>query len=428
MHPKKIKFMKDKIRDCFTKCSLKDGDSDPDVFIPLLKRAAKEVCKGKDQWIDEWQVIMLLHRKAYLELRVIPEETRKAASNFTEIVDAKNIEKIVEETTNFLNSIPREYHFYFKLPQFNDSAYSLYSATKDLSLIRVEDEPFDIAKALQAAKKKEVTFIEEKKFGLNPGTYVRVKVIGYTDNEYNCNTIAEAFSKFKQFIYLNYLKGNIVLNTLYSGWGRPPKGKVEFIDIVNGEYSPINVQISDSLADFISKIKLKDELANKKPKVPGEEKPKSTGLRALLNPDPDYVEPLITSKEKYILESQDTDENTTSFKNALQWGFDSLANQHDHTMSFIQLSVALEAILGIESNRGEGLTLQLADRCAYFIGKNNTDRRKIRADFKEFYGVRSTLLHGRSRKISKSEAEWLDWGRNTLDHILRKDLFYSKFE
>lgn len=57
----------------------------------------------------------------------------------------------------------------------------------------------------------------------------------------------------------------------------------------------------------------------------------------------------------------------------------------------LDLITCLESLL---FDRGEELSHRLAMRCANLLGEDGTQRRKIYSDVKDFYGVRSRLVHG----------------------------------
>ena len=55
----------------------------------------------------------------------------------------------------------------------------------------------------------------------------------------------------------------------------------------------------------------------------------------------------------------------------------------DETMSFIQICMGLEALLGDKKEKGSiGLTQTLSDRCSYLIGKGMSDREEIKSNLK----------------------------------------------
>jgi hypothetical protein len=119
-----------------------------------------------------------------------------------------------------------------------------------------------------------------------------------------------------------------------------------------------------------------------------------------------------------LIERNDND--AQFIKSALEWAFDSQIEENE-TISFIQVSIGLEAILGEETGR-EPLTETLADRCAYLLGNTIENRKKIRRKFRDFYKLRSKLVHGRSMRLKDNEREFLWWGRKVLDGVILKEI------
>ena len=90
-------------------------------------------------------------------------------------------------------------------------------------------------------------------------------------------------------------------------------------------------------------------------------------------------------------------------KSAIDWLIQSEINE-DETMSFIQICMGLESIFGDNDSDG-GLTNSLADRCAYLIGRNITERKEIKDEFKRMYKVRSKIIHGVKSHLTQNEED-----------------------
>ncbi len=82
---------------------------------------------------------------------------------------------------------------------------------------------------------------------------------------------------------------------------------------------------------------------------------------------------------------------------ASQWLFDSYCGRNE-LLAFVQTMVALEILLGEQSNSEVGLGELLRNRCAFLIGKSHEQRADVLKDFSEIYRVRSQIVHrGKSR-------------------------------
>lgn len=88
---------------------------------------------------------------------------------------------------------------------------------------------------------------------------------------------------------------------------------------------------------------------------------------------------------------------------AAQWFFDSYIGDNE-LLSFVQSMVCLEILLGDKASSDIiGLGELLRNRCAYLVGKNNTQRNKIMADFKKIYDIRSKIVHRGKSKLTSGE-------------------------
>jgi hypothetical protein len=91
---------------------------------------------------------------------------------------------------------------------------------------------------------------------------------------------------------------------------------------------------------------------------------------------------------------------------ASRWLFDSHLGQNE-LLSFVQTMVALEIMLGEKkrSDRGGSLNELLSNRCAYLIGKSQTQRDELLGDFSKIYKVRSQIVHSGHSRLSSSERD-----------------------
>lgn len=88
---------------------------------------------------------------------------------------------------------------------------------------------------------------------------------------------------------------------------------------------------------------------------------------------------------------------------ASQWLFRSYISE-DRLLAFIQATVVLEILLGDKATSDQiGLGVLLRNRCAYLIGKSQSERENILKEFQRIYDVRSTIVHGGKNRIVFNE-------------------------
>ncbi len=92
---------------------------------------------------------------------------------------------------------------------------------------------------------------------------------------------------------------------------------------------------------------------------------------------------------------------------ASEWLFDSYCGSNE-LLSFVQAIIVLEILLGDKSESDlMGLTALLRNRCAYLIGKSQSQRDEILKLFGEIYEVRSRIVHGGKTRLNSDEKELL---------------------
>lgn len=415
IHPAKKEALQKKVVAFFEACEVNGGWPDFGKILTPLETLTQEVQKDYKDTIGMFQIFDLLREKIDQMLSSVEKENQKGA--LSSLVDVRKFSQAAEEIVDFLITIPRKYYFFFKMLQFSDTPYSFTQITKDIHLVRVFEE--ETADLYEKIIRKRAGYSEAPRIGA--GFYLRVQVEGYCDGS-DSNTIEEAMAKFKQYILMGMLSGKFELS--HNHWLDKAHSTVHYVDI-NDPNKLGELSISESLSNLMKKVKLREEHLKKALEPEPEDKPKSgfgllgLGLAGPINPYP------MSLQGTKVLESSDSNPNTASIKNALEWGFDSLASEGDQTMSFMQICIALEAILGIDS-KNIGVTERLGDRCAYLVGRNVTERKKIREEFDKFYKVRSHLIHGRSKRLMKDDRDWLYWGRNMLYRVIHKELYSAK--
>jgi hypothetical protein len=395
MDEHKKKALKARLIEGVNQANVRWGRIDPWSLIVGLKKFMKELDKTHKRWISEVEVSILI--KERIEPILVNMQKIGDEKPISDYINNLALKEKADEIINFLNSFPRSYYFYYKLPNVEHKFFDDCEITKDIKFIKVEDG---------------------NKFGLSKGYYLRVLGEGYSDASKNSSAAINSNSKFKQVAYLSFLTRKFELNNYNSKIDIKltsiPFSDTEFPDELRLSY------VNDAFLKYLNYIAINGDFLNalnKESTPPATTK--SQGLAALLlkNTEPEFI----NLKLKYFLESLDEDLNTSSLKNAMEWAYDSKVNDYDQTMAFVQLSVALEAVLGVDAKK-DGVTERLADRCAYLIGNNVDERKKIRKEFEKFYSVRSDLIHGRSKRLNNEESIQLYWGAYTLDKVIGREL------
>ncbi len=124
--------------------------------------------------------------------------------------------------------------------------------------------------------------------------------------------------------------------------------------------------------------------------------------------------------QKLFATSRENQEDAERIQAALLWFFDGFANRNK-TFSFIQYSIAVEALIG-EPGKHNNIVERLADRCAYIIGKNSVERKEINKIFTEAYDVRSRIVHRRKTELETADITQYDKIREILVELLEIEI------
>jgi hypothetical protein len=90
---------------------------------------------------------------------------------------------------------------------------------------------------------------------------------------------------------------------------------------------------------------------------------------------------------------------------AAHWLFDSDTGS-DELLSYVQAAVAMETLLGDQSESQEvGIGQLIKNRCAYLIGDTLEERNMLLHDIPTIYKVRSKIVHNGQKRLNSSERD-----------------------
>jgi hypothetical protein len=133
------------------------------------------------------------------------------------------------------------------------------------------------------------------------------------------------------------------------------------------------------------------------------------------------LEAKVSSFRKVLIDDFESGENdeVERVRAALEWFYEGMANRNA-TFSYVQLSIALEALLGEpfkkkrreqkqkkeykgNPEQTEGVVQRLRDRCAYLIADDPNERRDIMQRLDDAYDVRSKIVHSGRQILDKED-------------------------
>lgn len=91
--------------------------------------------------------------------------------------------------------------------------------------------------------------------------------------------------------------------------------------------------------------------------------------------------------------------------------------------AILESTIALEVLLGDREMADRiGLTKLLANRCAYLIGKTQSQRLQIIDDFQKVYRFRSEIVHSGLHTISREHRDLSSLARSLAEKVIRKEI------
>lgn len=304
---------------------------------------------------------------------------------------------------DYLFSIPRAYDLLVELPSMPRWGSGQLQLTAAVSLIELEDE-----KQTALAELARIAAGHAPKYS---GVYAKISGKGYGSSSTSSSAVVDAVSQLKQFFqffrHTNLYRqaGPTLLRQL-----RGPRVKATLTDSENPA-EVHEIALPERLQLFLSDLSIDES------KLTWFDS--SKGLFALGQPRAAQTQAekvsVLQSETAWIAKIIDCSPDwpdAERIRSALEWGFDSRQNDNE-TLALIQSCIGLEALLG-DDDQKEPLTIRLADRCAYLLGKGHKDRSGIRKKFLEIYDVRSKLVHGRTPRLSMSDAAHLHSAQTML--------------
>lgn len=339
------------------------------------------------------------------------------------LVDAEAFSALRADIESYLLSFPRQYNLWVALPAMPRWGVGSIKFSEQIQLVEKEVPQLTTQGLLASALRGQQPspFAPEAKSATK--VYLRVSATGYGSGPgTNSTAVSEAISLLKQFVQMfRRLKVFRRLNNFRLMIG-PPNPECWIEDLQYPEERE-SVQLPHALASFLWTASLnEDEL-----KVPDTDVKPGQRASTLLTAGEraprtrQEREWSLTQSMSWILRllSCPQSEDIDRIRSALEWEFDSDEGDNQ-TLSLLQACIGLEAMLG-DDDKDEPLMARLKDRCAYLLGKNFSDREDIRRRFGMMYGVRSKVIHGRSRRLSMSDAQQLQYAQELLGKVITEE-------
>ena len=339
----------------------------------------------------------------------LPDTAQKQSGPVSKHLGASELSEVSTQIVAFIESVPRPYRVLFPLPGIQITREIKLSDS--ISLIRTPKDGEEPAGVLS-----------EKKWAPKPKsdtTYLSVVGHGYFADNLNQSAMRDALSLMKRVVQVGMVKdaferdrsanpGQMLAEMLGAPSERIHQAVV--YDTLASKKPPVLVKLRLGTSSYLETLRVFDDsklrLALKRPLIRSSNR--EIDLEKLIA----FPVALMTSSE--------TEENTNSLRSALEWAFDSEADD-EPSASFIKTCIALEAALAEESE-GDQITERLADRCAFLLNKTAIERAKTRRLIKDVYKLRSKLVHGAKTKFTPEDRELNLWATVHLSVVLSNEI------
>lgn len=407
MHPKALTSIENNINIALKACSVENGWPISDSFTNELHSLSKEVIKQKKEWLTILNCYLIFFDHVHSYLKKIFPAKESISGKLIELIDEKAILELKTSILDFIESIPRNYEIYFNLPSFTDPEINNIRLSDSLLIKKFKEGD----SLLGPSADRLISNLPSFKKSDSGNTYIVIQAQGYTRFFIDDIAFRESLSSLKQILHMCLILDLIKLEPKVSVSGfldigsLSPTSEAIIIDLANQE-EKYSIRLPSSIASHIQKI------------IPNASSKMFTDAKQL---GEEGIRTLFTNKLNEICNLMKRNDNNAQFvKSAIEWAFDSQIEENE-TISFIQVSIGLEAILGEETGR-ESLTETLADRCAYLLANTIENRKTIRDKFRKFYNLRSKLVHGRSMRLEDEETLFLEWGKKVLNYTILKEI------
>lgn len=367
------------------------------------------------------------------------KQIEERANGFSGLINESPISDLIpeieKELINFLESLPRSYCVCFHLPRFSKFGVSPTNLAQDISLLDTSAPDFREA-LLRSQNSLAEAFArtEPSKFEKN-SAYLEFFVPGYADYSLSSYSLARAYSRLKEFVFIG-IQTNIIREKGLRDFSDKNQGGA-FLDTSSLHAVVYNrddisecyrVVLPDDASRYLRWLRIEE--AELTTYMPG--KTALTGITRAAEligstraaETPEEKKTALQEKFKRAAEFLDIDPNHSDaerIRTAIEWYFDADIVEND-SVSFIQRCIGLEAILGGD-DKTRSITDKLSDRYSYLLGVTASERATLKDNFTKIYGKRSDLVHARRSVLSLADEELSVESKFMLNKAVLKEVY-----
>lgn len=427
MKPQTKRKIKSLIMDCLEKCEIVVDWPQYESIVSPLKALSNAVLEIEKEFLSETDVIRILFNLTQAAIlredqRIPERDLSKFDGNLSILLTKENMGALVEKVFSFYMSIPRKYDIYLPFPVHSMPISKSFPLSGNAEVVFFEstDQIPGFVKEVGLT-----ALVQAENRALNVGAaYFRFTCLGYYEYGLRNKVIGQALANYKIFIQIGIIFGlfddkrRMMAQLLGSSHPLNQEAKIVSVDCTDEEPEVVASKLPRIFSNFLSRLDINRRNTSVSNVSQGE----------------DLIEVIQKYLKNASLLVSSSESESKNLKSAIGWFFDSEINE-DETMSFVQLCMGLEAILGQPPKSPQQkkkknpfpverppLTFTLADRLAYLVSNTIRQREITRQKFGEFYSVRSALIHGSTTEIYRDGENWPLFGKNMLRLAIIKEI------
>lgn len=406
MHQNALSKIRSVIQGSLEHCHIVENWPQFESFSEHVHSLSKELLKHKSEWLTMPDVFSIYYDLVYEFVISKVGYENKFSGLLSELFQDDELLQLTDSLVGFYRSIPRRYSIYIPLPKVSKSIAVSVRISELLELVS-----FNNADQIPGGYGYGIMRLANT-FEINK-IYLKTEVQGYCNNSLENPTVRTAITRFKILIQQGLFRGLFTkIADQPSGMGllsglthyQLPKYKVISVDLTGQAKRIVSTDLPIELTRLLDSLDFNWEQEGVK--KPYEDGKFDHSIHSFLR----FPSRLIESDK---LEAE-------PIRTAIEWCLDSQLNENE-TLSFIQVCIGLEALLGDAESEGS-ITEILADRCAYLTSSDIRGRAKVKKQFKDLYKARSKIVHGVKVTLDQDKRWYKDWGQKVLEFAIAKEM------
>lgn len=412
--------MRDEVRNVLTSTRIVDRELEIASLFPAAEALAKRIVEAKGRWLTHSDAQLIPIFRVLDAIGEHPPAPRTPMS-LAELIGEEAVAELERELVEFLESIPRRYNVYFRLPRLPDLGSDRIEIAQDIEFVSVQqEEEYADLQVRPSGPHALVNALLSKPFAAG-STHLRVAGRGYFSGRHDSSACVDALIKLKQLLALSVAGGQL---SRVARWiGDDFTGGAVAVDVAANR--PAWLRLPTSFSRTLEMLWIDQGIFNYPLGLIGMAMGQNDAQPPAPRPRPreEWPGQVLQRFERIgnVMGRRQNDPDTEALRTAAEWAFDSWAEDNE-TLAFLFTAIGLEAILQGEQNETSDTSARLADRIAYLLGRTRKQRSNLQRDFRHFYRVRKQLVHGRSSRLGPDESRWLNWGREVLRDVISHEL------